>query len=119
MTRPDDEGAATVLVVAMAGMLLFVLIALSAVTGLVTAQRRAQGAADLAALAAATVAMTGGDPCAQAARISAANDAILESCSDAHGDVLVQVRVSGPVWSGRAVHVSARARAGPGPGGSS
>ena len=52
----DDVGAATILVVAMAGVLMFVLVGLSAAAGLVTAQRRAQAAADLAALAGAAAA---------------------------------------------------------------
>ena len=38
----SDAGSATVLVVAMAGVLLFVMAGLAAVGGLVTAQRRAQ-----------------------------------------------------------------------------
>ena len=37
-----DRGSATVLVVAMAGVLMFVLLGLAAAGGLVTAQRRAQ-----------------------------------------------------------------------------
>ena len=49
-----DRGGATVLVVAMAGVLMFVMGGLAAAGGLVTAQRRAQAAADLAALAGAS-----------------------------------------------------------------
>lgn len=116
MRQPREEGAATVLVVAMAGVLMFVLIGLSAISGLVTSQRRAQAAADLAALAGAASAMAGEDACVQAARIASANDAQLDSCADTGGDVVVQVRVPGPTWSGRLVRVSAAARAGPGRG---
>ena len=52
--RRGERGAATILVVAMAGVLMFVMTGLAAAGGLVTAQRRAQAAADLAALAGAS-----------------------------------------------------------------
>lgn len=109
----DDRGAATVLVLAMAGMLMFVLVGLSAATGLVTAQRRAQAAADLAALAGAAALPRGVDGCGEAARISAANGAALVACSMLAREVWVQVTVPGPQWPGRRVRVSAEARAGP------
>ena len=110
MTRPDDGGA-TVLVVAMAGVLLFVTLGLSAAGGLVTAQRRAQAAADLAALAGAS---TAGDACAEAARIAAANEGVLETCRIAGSEVTVVVGVPGPDVPWREVRVTAEARAGPG-----
>lgn len=113
--RPrDDRGAATVLVLAIAGMLMFVLVGLSAVSGLVTAQRRAQAAADLAALAGAASVPHGDGGCAAAARISAANGAALTACSTLAREVWVRVTVPGPQWPGRRVLVSAEARAGPG-----
>ena len=113
--RGDGEaGAATVLVVAMAGVLMFVLIGLSAVGGLVTAQRRAQAAADLTALAAAAALPGGSDGCAEAARIATANDATLDDCSVTGQDAWVAVSVPGPEWPGRRVRVGAEARAGPG-----
>ncbi len=111
---PLEAGSATVLVVAMAGVLMFVLVALSSVSGLVTAQRTAQAAADLAALAGAATAMGGGDPCGQAALIASANSAGLEACSEVAGVVVVKVTVPGPRWTGRSVRVGAEARAGPG-----
>lgn len=110
----DDNGAATVLVLAMAGVLMFVLVGLSAVTGLVTAQRRAQAAADLAALAGAGALPGGGDGCAVASRISLANGAALDACSVSAQDVWVEVTVPGPQWPGRSLRVTAEARAGPG-----
>lgn len=113
--RPRGEGgAATVLVLAMAGVLMFVLVGLSAASGLVTAQRRAQAAADLVALAGASAIADGADGCAAAARISAANGAALDTCSTAAREVRVEVSVPGPQWPGRRVRVSAEARAGPG-----
>ena len=109
----DEGGAATVLVLAMAGTLMFVLVGLSAAAGLVTAQRRAQAAADLAALAGATAVPRGADGCAEAARISTANGAALDACSTVAHEVWVQVSLPGPQWPGRRVRVSAEARAGP------
>ena len=107
-----DTGAATVLVVAMAGVLMFVALALTAVGGLVTAQRRAQAAADLTALAAAAGSGSGG--CADAGRIAAANGAAMDSCRVEGHAVRVSVSVPGPPLPGRRVRVSAEARAGPG-----
>ena len=110
MRRRPEHGGATVLVVVMAGVLLAVTGGLAAVGGLVTAQRRAQAAADLAALAAAT----SGDACAEAARTASANDATLVGCQVAGQEVTVVVAVPGPAVPGRTVRVTAEARAGPG-----
>ncbi|KQV71579.1 hypothetical protein ASC64_04250 [Nocardioides sp. Root122] len=95
----------------MAGVLLVVTGGLAAVGGLVTAQRRAQAAADLAALAAAA---TSGGACAEAARTASANDASLVGCRVAGQEVAVVVAVPGPVVPWRTVRVTAEARAGPG-----
>ncbi|WP_439938021.1 Rv3654c family TadE-like protein [Nocardia sp. N13] len=108
--RPE-AGGATVLVVAMAGILLFVMVGLAAAGGLVTAQRRAQAAADLAALGAAS---TLDEACRQAAWIAAAHAAALESCEVAGDEVTVTVSVDGPRVPWRDVRVGAEARAGPG-----
>jgi secretion/DNA translocation related TadE-like protein len=114
VSRRDDAGAATVLVVAMAGVLMFVMVGLGAAGGLVVAQRRAQSAADLAALAGATVT---GDACAEAGRIAAANDTTLEECRLDGEEVGVVVSVPGPElpWASRwsQLRVTAEARAGP------
>ncbi len=107
-----DNGSATVLVVAMAGVLMFVMVGLAAIAGLVTAQRRAQSAADLAALAAAAALDAGA--CARALTTAAANAATLDRCEVLGDDVLVVVSVAGPTMSGRDLRVSAEARAGPG-----
>jgi secretion/DNA translocation related TadE-like protein len=106
-----EDGGATVLVVAMAGVLLFVMVGLAAAGGLVTAQRRAQAAADLAALAAASAL---DEACGQAAEIAAAHDAALDSCEVAGEEVAVVVSLAGPRAPWRDVRVSAEARAGPG-----
>ena len=106
-----DDGAATVLVVAMAGVLMFVAAGLAAVAGLVTAQRQAQAAADLAALGGADDPATA---CAAAARVATANAASLDRCQVVGREVTVSVSVPGPRVPWRDVRVSAEARAGPG-----
>jgi secretion/DNA translocation related TadE-like protein len=100
-----------VLVVAMAGVLMFVMVGLSAVGGLVTAQRRAQSAADLAALAGAAEIEV--DGCAEALRVARANAAVLDGCVVAGRDVRVTVSVDGPHLVGRDPRITAEARAGP------
>lgn len=108
--RRTEQGGATVLVVAMAGLLLFVMTGLAAAGGLVTAQRRAQAAADLAALAGASRLE---DACARAGEVAAANAAVLEACHLDGDDVTVEVSVAGPRVPWRDVRVTAEARAGP------
>ena len=109
MRRPE-RGAATILVVAMAGVLLFVTTGLAAAGGLVTAQRRAQAAADLAALAGASHL---DDACGSARRVATANAAKLDSCRVDGRDITVAVSVVGPRVPWRDLRVSAEARAGP------
>ena len=108
--RRSEEGAATVLVVAMAGVLMFVTTGLGAAGGLVTAQRRAQAAADLAALAGAARL---DDACGRAHEVASANAAVLESCRLDGDEVTVAVSVAGPDVPWREVRVTAEARAGP------
>ena len=66
--------------VAVTSVLLLVGTGLSLAAGTVVAHRRAQLAADLAALAAAAEVRRGGHGCAAAGRIAAANQAELRSC---------------------------------------
>ena len=112
----DEAGAATVLVVAMAGVLMFVAVALAGVSALVLAQRRAQAAADLAALAGAEALARAGDGCAASGRTAALNGARLESCVSDALEVRVSVSLPPPDLPGpvRAPPVTAQARAGPG-----
>ena len=110
MRARTDRGGATVLVVAMAGLLVFVMSGLAASGGLVTAQRRAQAAADLVALAGAS---TPDDACARAEEVAVANAAVLEACRLDGDDVTVEVSVPGPRVPWRDVRVTAEARAGP------
>lgn len=123
--RQGEDGAATVLVVAMAGVLVFVMVGLGAAGGLLTAQRRAQTAADLAALAGAALsgdalagAALAGDACAESARVAAANGATLDACRVDGRDVrlvaAVPLTIGSSAMPWTQVTVTAEARAGPG-----
>lgn len=116
MTRPRGEaGSATVLVVAMAGLLMLVGAALAVVTAMVVAHRAAQSAADLAALAGARGVAEGGDGCARAAEIAAANGARVMACRVSGRVIDIVVEVPGPHWLGQTSDLMARSRAGPAP----
>lgn len=110
-----ERGAATVLAVAVLGLLLVVAAALAVVGAMVTAHRQAQSAADLAALAGARALADGADACRAAAQLAAANGARLTACSVIDRDVSTSVVVTGPRWLGQAGDLDARARAGPAP----
>ena len=75
-----DDGVATVAGIALIAVLILVGVATAVVGGAVLAHRRAQAAADLAALAAAQALQGQGGPCRQAARIAHANGAELRAC---------------------------------------
>lgn len=64
--------------------------------GAVADRHRAQTAADLAALAAASA--SGGADCAAADRVGRANGAQTVECAPWHGDVVVRVEVSIAGW---------------------
>lgn len=113
MRGRDEGGSATLLVLAMAGVLLLVGAALGVVVAMVRAHRTAQSAADLAALAGAQALQRGGDPCGRAAEIATADGARLSGCSSRGSVVTVQVTVAGPHWLGQSADLSAEARAGP------
>jgi secretion/DNA translocation related TadE-like protein len=97
----------------MVGVLLLVAAALGLVGGMVVAHRKAQAAADLAALAGAVAAARGEDPCRAAAGVAVANAAELGECSVAGSSVSVAVTVQGPRWLGRGGELEGTARAGP------
>jgi len=96
---------------------LAVLLLGSAVVGsgirLAWAQHQAAAAADLSALAAAQAVGTASEPCVEAARVAAANDARLESCQVSGDVVEVLVEVATPRLWGRSWQVRQAARAGP------
>lgn len=104
-----DRGSASVLVLA----LVAVTVALATLLGLLAsahaARGRAQAAADLAALAGAQRALTGGAACGLAREVAARNGAVLDRCHELPGAV-VEVAASVPgVWG----VATAAARAGP------
>jgi len=112
--RPRDEtGAATLLVVAMAGVLLMVGSALGVVQAMVVAHRKAQAAADLSALAGAAARAQGQEPCPAAETVARRNGAQLVRCQESAGDLIVEVVVTGPRWLGQQGDLTAEARAGP------
>lgn len=114
MSARGENGAATVVALAMLGVLVLVGAALGVVAAMVHAHRQAQSAADLAALAAASAVGRGGDACAMAARVAHANGARLDVCEVTGREILVEVTVSGPRWLGQTEDLRAQARAGPG-----
>jgi secretion/DNA translocation related TadE-like protein len=111
----DQRGSATVLVVAMSGVLLLVGAALGVVVAMVLAHRAAQSGADLAALAGAQASVRGSDGCSAAGEVAAANDVRLTGCDVQGRVVVVTVSARGPHWLGQGADLSARARAGPAP----
>lgn len=111
--KRSDDGAATVFGLALVALLVTVGLAGAVVAGAVLAHRRAQSAADLAALAAAQAAQGAGDPCAAAARVARRNHAVLGSCTMDGWAALVRVHVDGPRIVGVSMSLPARARAGP------
>lgn len=111
----DQRGSATVLVIAMAGVLLLVGAALGVVSAMVIAHRAAQSGADLAALAGAGAAAQGLDGCAVAAAVATANHVRLTDCQTDGRVVDVSVSATGPRWLGQTADLSARSRAGPAP----
>ena len=111
----DQAGAATLLAVAMAGVLMVVGAALAVVGAMVVAHRQAQASADLAALAGATTAAQGGDACQAARDVARLNDGTVVACAVDGGTVTVEVRVPGPRWLGQQADLAAWARAGPAP----
>lgn len=111
--RGSERGAATAYAAVVVGVVLLLGCVLAVVAAVVVDLRRAQAAADLAALAGAVAAGTGEDPCAAAGAVAAANGATLTSCTPAGREVTLEVRVAGPRWLGLAADPTARARAGP------
>jgi secretion/DNA translocation related TadE-like protein len=119
VTRPwtsDQRGSATPFAVACLGLLVLLAAALGVVSAMIHAQRRAQSAADLGALAAAHALADGADGCAVGGRIAQANGAVLSSCQVSGPEVRLRVEVAGPRWLGQTGDLAAEARAGPADG---
>jgi secretion/DNA translocation related TadE-like protein len=107
-----EQGAGTVLAVAMIGLVVSVTVGTSGAVGVVAGHRRAQSAADLSALAGATTLQNGGDACARAGVIAGRNGADLQRCKVDGTEVLVVVARSVRL-PGLPMELRARARAGP------
>ena len=107
-----EQGAGTVLAVAMIGLIVSVTVGTSGAVGVVAGHRRAQSAADLSALAGATTLQNGGDACARASVIAGRNGADLQRCHVDGTEVVVVVARSVRL-PGLPMKLRARARAGP------
>lgn len=109
------------LAVAMVAVLLTVALVVAAGVALVVDHRRAQAAADLAALAGAETLAPGGasgvpgGACAAARAVADANGARLTGCTVLGRDLRVRVVVDGPSVAGLSAALEAEARAGPAP----
>lgn len=110
MHRLDNRaGVMTVWAALCSVALILTFMGVAAVASAVHTRHRAQNAADLTALAAATALRDGADPCALARRIAELNAADLRACTPSDGgDVVVTTETRGFGF-----HVSASARAGP------
>ena len=111
-----DDGAGSVLAVAMMGLLVTVAVAVGGVVGVVATHRTAQSAADLAALAGATALQDGDDACGRAAEIARRNRARVRSCAVEGWNVTVVVQADTAHLPGGALDLKARGRAGPASG---
>ena len=89
----DDQGSVSVVTLAILVLLIFMFSAIGFGTRMAHEYRLTQQAADLSALAAATVISTeSSQPCVVAGEIAASNRAHLDSCSVLIGAVQVTVR---------------------------
>lgn len=110
--RGADDGAGSVLALGLVALVLVLVAAVAALGQVEVARARAQGAADLAALAGATRLLALGEvgpSCVLAGRAVERNDAVLDGCTQVRGGVL-EVRVHRGTPFGAATAV---ARAGP------
>lgn len=107
-----DDGAGSVLALGLVALVLVLVVAVASLGQVEVARARAQGAADLAALAGATRLRALGEvepSCALAERAVERNDAVLDECTQVRAGVL-EVRVHRGTPFGAATAV---ARAGP------
>ncbi|HEU0257272.1 MAG TPA: Rv3654c family TadE-like protein [Microbacteriaceae bacterium] len=104
-----ERGAGSVLAVAVLAVVTVFAVALAVASVVAVEGRRAQAAADLAALAAADTAsgLVPGIPCDTALRVARANDAALQACA-LEGQVALVTVEAGARWP-----VRSTARAGP------
>jgi len=111
--RRSESGAGTVLGLLVTGVLVVVALTAAGLTSVVLTHRVAQAGADLAALAGATAAQDGRDPCSAADRVAAANRTELRQCLVSGFEVTVRVTARTGTLPGGRHDLPARARAGP------
>lgn len=113
MTGRDEQGVATAWGLGLIGLLAVMAFVAAAVIGILAGHRRAEAAADLAALAGAGELRDGGDACGTAGLIARRNRAALVDCRPVgwRVEVVVRVRVRG--LFGRVHALEGRALAGP------
>ena len=108
----DERGSGALLVLVGVGLLLAAGLVASLLGGVLVVRTRVAAAADLAALAGASTALSGADEaCAQAARVAAANGTRLDSCRLQGVQLWVEVSAATPPHLRQAAPVPARARA--------
>jgi secretion/DNA translocation related TadE-like protein len=119
VSRRDERGAATLLVLVMVGVLATMAVAGAVIGGILVGQRRASSAADLAALAGAEALRAGGGSvvagsaaCDDARHVATMNGAQLRSCRASGAEVELEVVVEVRSAWGRTWAVPGRARAG-------
>lgn len=108
-----ERGAGTILVLTAATVLLTLAVVMAACVGLLHAHRKAQAAADLAALAGASALQKGEDGCERAEEVAALNGARLVRCRVTDRRVRVVAGVRGPRWGGFDDELLGQAEAGP------
>lgn len=121
MTRPsrrlrdqrDEQGAATLLVTSMLGVLLLATVGVAGAGRLLLTHHRVQASADLAAVAGADALAQGSEACDAAESIADANGAELEQCLIDGPDVTVSTTVIVHLPTGYVAVLTGRARAGP------
>lgn len=117
MSRSDD-GSGSVVVLALGAVLVLAMAGVASACQVVTARHRAEAAADLSALAAASTAVLGGSgpACARAAQVAKAHATRLDECAVGPAlTVRVVVVTSLPGVLADVGPVQGRARAGPAP----
>lgn len=107
------RGSATVTALALLGVLLSVAGAVALGSAVLVDHRRAESAADLAALAGAGAAGRGEDGCAAAASVAGDNGVDLVACEVLGRDVRVRVERRREYVAGLTARLVAEARAGP------
>jgi secretion/DNA translocation related TadE-like protein len=112
-SRADQRGAAALLVLGFAGVLLVLALVIVSGARLLVAQRETAAAADLAALAGAGAAQRGEPACPAARTVAAANRGTLAGCRTDGEVVTVRVETEVRGAFGLGATVASRARAGP------